>query len=102
MRARTSVKEQRKSLIDLFNKMDNYDLDVNINLTVTIPREELEAIIEEIEDEYRDEDGKMDPDYKLDEDNLNYALADHLESNLDVNYIFGDAWICSIDDVSIM
>jgi hypothetical protein len=58
--------------------------DVNVNLTVVIPKSEVQAIKDEAEM------------------SVEYEVEQFLESNLDVGFPFGDAWICSVDQASYM
>lgn len=61
--------------------------DVNLNATVDIPDDEVEALETEAE-----ETG----------DDFDFLLEQYLESNLDLSFVFGDAWVCSVDSTSLI
>lgn len=55
---------------------------VDVNITVDVPDAEVEA---------------LENDAETDGTGFEYVLMEYLETNLDVTYLFGDAWVCSVD-----
>jgi len=69
-------------------------IDVNVNMTLEVNDEDWEAYL----DTERDEDGELDGP----EDDYLVDFVDDALSGEEIQTHVGNAWVCSVDDCSIL